>query len=292
MKENIAAHYYLVFVILFAIGTKAFSQSYSYPVIPDSLKDRNSRITYMAQHYWDNADFSDSSLFAQPKVVLDYIYLLRMLPIEERERCINNGVTAFSSQTHTADYLLFWYERYLHNPQSPYYNDTTFLFIVNALLELTTDEGLKNELTYIKNTTQRNRIGGLAEDFFFILKDGTEKRLFDIKAPLILLVFNSPDCSLCHKLEHNIATNDSIQQLITEKQLEIIAISPTADYDEWQSHEYPANWTCGLDKNKTIIKEQLYELKQYPSIYLLDKDMRVIIKEADYDMLISTLFRE
>lgn len=291
MKENIAARFCLVFVILFAIGTKAFPQSFNYPIIPDSIEDRNYRITYMAHHFWDNTDFSDSTIFAQPKIILDYIYLLRLLPFEEREISINNGVNAFSAQPQATELLLFWLDRYLHNPQSPCYNDSTFLVIIDVLLEKTADEGLRNELKYIKSTTQRNRIGNIAEDFYFVLKDGTEKKLSDINAPLTLLIFNSPECSLCHKLEYDITNNDSIQQLVSEKQLVIIAISPTAEYDEWQSHKYPQNWLCGFDQNKTIIKEQLYELRQFPSIYLLDKDMRVIIKEADYKMLISTLFQ-
>ena len=167
-----------------------------------------------------------------------------------------------------------------------------FIDIIDAMLEISTDERLKNELTYIKEVSSQNQIGSFANDFSFILKDGSIKALYDIESPLVLLVFNSPDCSICHKLEDNISKNDSIQQLITENQLKILAISPSADYAEWQNHKYPANWTCGFDNNMSIIKNHLYEIKQFPSIYLLDKDKRVLIKEVNYSTLVSTLFKQ
>ena len=80
MKKQIS----IVFVFLFLLFTLGFSQSYTYPIIPDSIKDREDRVSYMAMHFWDMANFSDSSLLAQPKLFLDYLYLLQSLPNEKR----------------------------------------------------------------------------------------------------------------------------------------------------------------------------------------------------------------
>lgn len=291
MTETMKKHISLTIVFLVSFIVCGFSQSNFYPIIPDSIKDREARISYMTIHFWDNSNFSDSSLLTQPKLFLDYIYLLLSLPDEERMECLPKSVWPISSQPFGFDCLMFWLDRYLHNPQSPYYNDRFFLQFVDILLETATDEGQLNELSYFKEMTQRNQIGGIAEDFSFVTKEGTKNRLYNLDAPLLLLVFNSPNCSLCQKLEKAISGNHSVQELIDNRQLKVLAISPIADYEDFINHEYPINWICGYDKEKNIVKETLYEIRQFPSIYLLDRDKRVIIKEADYDMLKAALFK-
>lgn len=269
-----------------------YGQAYSYPEIPDTIVERLDREAYLAYHFWDNADFSDSTLLTSPKLILDYIYLLRLLPDnEQRNDCIQNGVSTYLSQSSGFAYLTFWLDRYLHNPQSPFYDDVMFLQFIEVFIEATTNRGQMNELMFLKEMTLRNQIGSIAEDFSFVLKNGTIKRLFEIESPLLLLIFNSPNCSLCHRLENSVSGNALFQQLISDNKLKIVSISPVADFDEWINHSYPANWICGFDKTSAILKERLYEIRQFPSMYLLDKDKHVIIKEANYEMLVSYLLQ-
>lgn len=282
MKER---RIHLTIVFLASLIASGFSQSYTYPVIPDSIKDRQDRISFMAVHFWDYANFSDSSLLAEPKPFFDYIYLLQSLPEEKAAECIQNGLWSISSQPFGFEWLMFWLDRYVHNPQSPYYNDNIFLQFVDVLLETATDKGQLNELSYFKEMAQRNPIGGIAEDFSFVLKDNTEKRLFEVKAPLLLLVFNNPDCSLCHKLEDKISRNPLIEQMVADGRMTIVAISPNANHEDWIKHAYPKNWICGFDKDMTITTDRLYEIRQFPSLYLLDDNKHVILKEADYEIL-------
>lgn len=286
-------HVFLLMVFLAFFSIQVIPQSYHYPSIPDSIQEKEARVSYMAKHFWDHADCSDPSLFIQPKLFLDYLYLLHSLPSEEeRTECIKQSIQPFSSQPVGFNYLLFWLDRYLHNSQSPLYDDTFFLQFINVLLEAVSNEGQINELSYLKEMTQQNQIDSIAVDFSFVLKDGTKKKLLEVEAPLLLLIFNSPNCSLCHKLENDVSNNLSILHLIADNQLKILSVCPTADYEDWISHNYPQNWICGFDKDMTIITNRLYEIKQFPCIYLLDKDKRVIVKEADYDALVSFLFKQ
>jgi thioredoxin-related protein len=286
MKEK---RIHLTIVFLVSLIATGLSQSYTYPVIPDSIKDRQDRISFMAVHFWDYANFADSSLLAEPKPFFDYIYLLQSLPEEKATECIQNGLWSISSQPFGFEWLMFWLDRYVHNPQSPYYNDAFFLQFLGVLLETATDEGQLNELSYYKEMAQRNPIGDVAEDFSFILKDNTEKKLSEVEAPLLLLIFNSPDCSLCHRLENEISNDSLIQQMVTFGQMTIVAISPNANHEDWLNHVYPKNWICGFDRDMTITTKKLYEIRQFPSIYLLDNNKHVILKEADYEVVVSFL---
>ena len=104
-----------------------------------------------------------------------------------------------------------------------------------------------------------------------------------------MLIFNNPDCSLCHLAEEHIANDEKIQALLNIGKLNILAITPDAEYDDWMKHKYPANWLVGYDMERNIYNHRLYDVQRLPCMYLLDKDKCVLLKEADYDRISSYL---
>lgn len=51
----------------------------------------------------------------------------------------------------------------------------------------------------------------------------------------------------------------------------------------------PANWINGFDSNQEIANEELYDLKAMPTLYLLDKGKKVLLKDADLDEILLFL---
>lgn len=257
-----------------------------YPDVPDTITGQQARASYMALHYWDKVDFSDTTLLKEPKVVLDFVFLLQLLPSEVASESFKTTFNKLSSHSSNKQLMLFWLDRYLHDSRSPFYNDNLYLKVLDALIASDENDAYRSGVQSMVTQVQRNRIGCPAENFSFVCKDGNATQLYDIETPWLLLIFNSPDCSLCHNLEMLISENDTLQQLINNQQMKVLAICPLADYKGWMSHEYPNNWICGFDKDMTIIKQRLYEIQRFPSIYLLDRDKHVIQKESDYERLV------
>ena len=115
----------------------------------------------------------------------------------------------------------------------------------------------------------KNRVNQFANNFSFVDKSGKENNMYSMNAPLLLLIFNNPDCSLCHQTEGSIAKNEELQDLIERGKLTVLAITPDADYDDWLSHNYPSNWLVGYDKEKAIYNQRLYEMQDVLSKSLL-----------------------
>jgi thioredoxin-related protein len=107
----------------------------------------------------------------------------------------------------------------------------------------------------------------------------------ETEAPLLLLIFNNPDCSLCHRTEEEIEGDSTIQRMIRQGRMRVLAITPDADFEEWERHHYPHNWMVGFDREKAIYGQRLYDIQRLPCMYLLDKDKRVLLKEANYERL-------
>ena len=67
----------------------------------------------------------------------------------------------------------------------------------------------------------------------------------------------------------------------------ILTVYPDADIDEWRSHlpQMPAIWIHSYDKETTITKQKLYDIKAIPTLYLLDKDKKVILKDTSIEAI-------
>ena len=63
------------------------------------------------------------------------------------------------------------------------------------------------------------------------------------------------------------------------------------DLQGWKDYMpiYPDNWYNGFDPNLVIRGEGLYSVRAIPSLYLLDKEKGVILKDAPENRLLSYL---
>ena len=62
----------------------------------------------------------------------------------------------------------------------------------------------------------------------------------------------------------------------------VLTVYPDDDLQEWKSHlpQLPSNWLNAYDTDMVITKEKLYDLRFIPTIYLLDKNKKVILKDT------------
>ena len=73
-----------------------------------------------------------------------------------------------------------------------------------------------------------------------------------------------------------------ISGLIADGTMKVLNIYIDEDLEAWRSYMpiYPENWYNGFDPDLVIRGEELYSVRAIPSLYLLDKEKRVILKDA------------
>ena len=249
----------------------------------DSLDGRQDRINYMAKHFWTESTIADTANFQGPKLLLDYLYLLKQT--DEQQKCVQSFVSLACRQENTFGLILYWFDNILYDSSSPHYNENLYSSLMNAVIISDADSIMKLIPLKRMEMMKKNQVGKQANNFSFVNKEGHNNSLYKIEAPLLLLVFNNPDCSLCHQTEKSIVQNELVQSWMNSGRLKLLAITPDADYEEWMNHTYPSNWLVGYDKEKVIYEQRLYDIQRLPCLYLLDKDKRVLLKEADYNRL-------
>lgn len=260
--------------------------------VPVMISDPEERFEYAAKHYWDKFDFADTVYIHLPEVTeqafANYIGFLGYLPIEKGTAGIKEMLKKAEADKKVYAYFMDLYEKYLYDPNSPARNEELYIAVLESVLSAPLlDEVQKIRPAHLLEIALKNRVGEGAIDFTYTLPNNTVDRLYNVKADYLVLFFNNPDCETCHAVIQEMSASPLIQDFIQKKRLKILAIYPDDEEEAWRSHMsfIPSDWINGFDKTQTLKNEELYDLKAIPTIYLLDKNKQVLLKDVEYRQL-------
>ena len=249
----------------------------------DSLQTPAKHLDHTAKHYWDQLDMTDTALIHKPDVLEQHfvnylVTILSNISTESAKESMDILMERVSKTPAMQNYIVGLFERYLYVPDSPYRNENLyipFLEILTKLPTARTEDIIVGK--YRLKMALKNRPGMQATDFVYMDRYGQQGKLSGIKNSYILLIFYDPDCENCHK---------SIQRLASlavsnDPHLKIVSIYPDESVDKWRTkiNDLPENWINGYSPDGEITKKELYDVRAWPTFYLLDKDKKVILKD-------------
>ena len=259
------------------------------PSMPPASLTPEPRIAYMPDHPSDHLDFSDTVWI----VSTDTTHMLRafheyvrtfVTPADPSPLVV---LMQKASQSKVAlTYFAMLAERVLHDPSSPVYSDELYIPVLNALIESPLlDEWEKTVPRHDLQLAMQNRVGTPANDFRYTLATGRTGTLYGIRAEYTLVFFNNPDCAMCKTLIRQMTDSPVLSELIGQGRLKILALYPDEDLTAWRAHipDIPSTWINGYDAGTQISRNNLYDLRAIPSLYLLDRNKRVLLKDV-YDV--------
>ncbi|MCF0204790.1 MAG: hypothetical protein HUK12_05795 [Muribaculaceae bacterium] len=189
------------------------------------------------------------------------------------------GLWACKTSAPTAQQLSFEQaESMLYNPLSEKYDEEAFIAFAQNYIKDQEKKGatLTREKLLLEQAL-KNRIHSVAADFTYALPDGSKHQMHDITSSFTILFFNNPDCEECGEIKHEIANSPIIDNLVKNNSLTILAICPLSLSDDWSTTVYPQNVVNALDFSGDV-EDRLYDIRQIPSLYLLDSEKRVVAK--------------
>lgn len=261
------------------------------PQIPSTLTDDKARMEYFTTHYWENFDFADSLIVYNDSIlctaIAGYISLLEINTPSIIDLSIEKSLQ-HSIDSDYDNFLQFSYklEDYLDDPNSPMRNEELYIHVLQFLTSSESVDPIdkvrpKSRLEMVL----KNRMGEAATDITYTLKDGSRHKLHDIEAKYTILFFNSPDCTDCGRVKSYIMNSEAINRLHDNGDLQILAIYPESDLDVWMAAEYSPMMINSYDNGEIITKKRLYDLRAIPTLYLLDKQKRVILKDVSIEQI-------
>jgi hypothetical protein len=184
------------------------------------------------------------------------------------------------------------FQKYYYNPNSPMRNEDVYYHFVSRYASyegLTDVEKAKYERE--ARLCALNRIGTRASDFRFADRRGNITNLYDIKAELTLLFFSNPGCEACMNIINVLREDPVISSMVASGRLAVANIYIDEDIQAWRSYMpvYPEEWYNGFDPDMILRSNEIYAIRAIPSLYLLDSEKRVIMKDAPEERLFRYL---
>lgn len=181
----------------------------------------------------------------------------------------------------------------LGDPNSSYRNENLYSELLQAKLKSSWYDSASKAQTRNKlYLLMQNTPGNEANDFTYITPAGFKKKMYDLKANYTLLYFYNPECNACKEMKTELTNSTIINAKLKEQKLKLLAIYTDKDEKIWLDHlnEMPTAWMQGRDEDEYLYKNNIYNLKAIPTIYLLDKQKNVLLKDCmDISRIENTL---
>lgn len=304
-----------------------FDGLFPYVEVPVFIKDTNEVVRYLVENYWARyfkIGMEDTSAFSmdQAKFAEAYAGYVQVLNIMQNGKDRNQTELdlkriAASQKTlfATADSLymaghktvlarlLDMSEKFLYNPNSSYLNEELYIQALEAILQLKSLDSL-HKIPYVYQLTlaKLNRVGSKANDFEYVYKIAVQnwyltrnnnnlKRstLYKLPAEYLLIYFNNPDCASCKEIQQALATNTRIQKMLESGKLKVLSMYIDEDTALWESRydDFPKEWIYARDEKGILRDNEIYGIRAIPSMYLLDKNKTVLLKDASVGKVIG-----
>ena len=289
-------------------------QSFPYPAIPDTLRSVEQRAGYLSEHYWDNYNFADTLLLKSKEVTeqgfVNFIDILNRLNLDNaskgvahkdiaqkditqkdiaqkdiaqkdivrkdiaqkdivrkdiaRKDITQKDIACFTrkafSNAAAKERFENLIEHYFEDQLSPVRNDRVYLIFLEEMKNSPCfNETEKERIAFKIKTTNKNLPGDIAINFKFKDENRKEHQLSDYKDQKVILYFYNPDCENCHEVsawlkQQSIPADIKVLKMIADNHI-----------------------------------SYMYSLKNMPTIFLLDKENKVILKDCTAQELIENI---
>lgn len=257
------------------------------PDIPAIYTAIEQRADFLVKHYWDNVNFADTNYIHHPDVMeqawVDYCDLLKHVPLPAAQSAMRATIERAMADKKVFVYITDLADKYLHDPNSPMRNEEFYIPVLDVMIA----SPLLNDTEKIRpnarrKLAQKNRAGTKALNFSYTTATGAQGSLYGVRSAYTLLFINNPGCHACAATIQDLKNTEVINMLHKKKQLAILSVYPDEDPEEWRAHlnDFPKSWINGYDKHTAIKEQQIYDLRAIPTLYLLDKEKKVLLKDA------------
>lgn len=278
--------------------------------VPGMLTDPSERLAWLCLHFWDG--------FTEPgrTGVCDSLHVAGVSKetVEEQFGLFATLLSGADPRT-AAESMVRLYERaaacaerdtastvfatlaefaakYFFDPNSPVRSEELYLPFAERLAESPfVSPGMRQAYAFDASVCRLNRPGTPAADFRFTDLKGRTRTLYGIRAPYTLLFFSNPGCEVCKAVIEDLEASDAVAELIADGRLAVVNVYIDEDLDAWREYAvtYPAAWYSGYDPDYAIRTGLLYAVRAIPSLYLLDGDKTVLLKDAQPEQLLAAL---
>ena len=264
--------------------------------IPAMLANVRDRADFVLKNFWQDVCFNEESLYENSLMDKKFVTFVRLLSRYPDSTLWTENVAAFVSRLSVSqevyEYFVEQAEFYLYYPNSPVRDEKLYQVFINQFLDSPyCNEIIETRLLFQRTMMAKNRIGSVATDFSYVTADGKRGKLLETaEGKYLILLFYSPGCRECEYVEALLKENEVLQEMIDNGNVALLAVYIDGIKEVWEEckNNLPKTWISAMDCTG-IKRNELYDLKAIPSLYFLDENHRVVLKDVDFLTLLSYL---
>ena len=285
----------ILLAMLFAFGfalqsvaqeqTPTQTQAEKFPMItiPESITEPLERAAYLAEHYWDNCDFNTLTDAQLDEGFTNLVSLFSLMDVDQLDKNWDEAIKRAEKSKTGVTRLLAVADKHLYSISSPSYNELAYSSLLRkALVSKKIKKDAKAPFQAQLVLLEMNKPGSPAVDLDLTLVDGTKAKLSDVNSAATILFFYTPGDMNCRLERFRLSQARLISYLERAGGVKIVAIYPGGDQALWDKYksEISSSWVNAYDPEGKILKDNLYDLRALPRIYLLDDKKNVLLKNA------------
>lgn len=265
------------------------------PTRPVTRQDSINNYQFYKAHYWDGISFMDDCVVRTPffKTKLENYYR-EIMPQSSDSiiKDIDYKLLLARNAPEVYRYMLNWLTDEYINPKYMG-QDAVFVHLFNKYhskgLTSWLNEKQMEAITRRAYMLMANLVGEKAANLDLIDINGKVHPLYDVNADFTVVTFWDPNCGHC---KEEMPRLDSLYKSNwKEKNVKIYAVMTEGDTSAWKKYiadhqlDYWTNVYQSLEmmmeekKMQMASYKQLYDITQTPTLYLLDKEKRIIAKK-------------
>lgn len=279
----------------FAIHYLKSYQEPKLPVLPLkqlAAKDSLYLQSYAREHFFDNAFLSDERMVYTstfPARLDRFLKSLPPLPKEELIKLVDKVVRQSEGTNELRKYLVGKFAQQFEFTPSPEW-DGVYSHIVQQYVEgeaSTWDASTLQKVKEVSEIKTKLAIGISFPNLLLTNPAGIEKPLESVKSDYTVLFFYDPGCTHCRETTPKLT---ALAQQFADK-MKVYAVSLDAEEKSWKSFIEEFKTENFVNVRDITRKVEFYKLGvfNYPTIYLLDREKKIVARWLNVEQLSTYL---
>ena len=235
------------------------------------------------KHYFDNIDFSTSELLYSPVYHPKMMAYIDQLTVPQPDSLIVASDYLLKKASANDEYFKYTLITLLNKfaksqviCQDEVYLHLIDTYYLNGKAVWMDEEGL-SKLKASADNLRNNLCGRLAVNFELPDVNGTNQSLYAQSADWTILAFMQNDCIPCEKTLEELSKMD--QSILPS--FNVVTVFAEGDNAVWKGllmQKTKSNWVNLMNVNSALNIERDYNVQSTPTLYLLDKEKRIVLK--------------
>lgn len=282
----------IAFISAICTQAQAPEHYFQYPEPPESLETLEERTAFLVEHFWERCNLKSafSSRAKMQEAFGDYLsfmpYADTTVVCESVRKLIKDVKKDAPSHLPT---LFEIAESTLYADSAEYPIDQVYLLFANAAAK-TKEVNKDSRERYALQAMQlgSSAVGNTLPNITITTSTGETKKLNDISASYILILFDDPDDSDNMMARVRLSADYSLNKLIERGDMTVVSLYAGQADQAWKDRAagYPSNWLVAASPEAS----KYFDRRNRPTIYYANKNHEILSKSLVAENLL-TAFR-